>query len=229
MLDPARFTRIYDLHQRGYALLQWINTQLQRGTLDFEGVHENLNPVDAAAAWIERNLANLPERCRPSRAELREFASLFASFVRTSFELSPDTRIEKVSSCGCWCDMCTYLVRAPLLKLRRVGKGAAKDAKYLEVLYLEEALGTGADGSAIRAFVDDPGDGAADLAMATWGRELLRRAEFASQGDGVLVLWRTFAWTNGNPTRGFTLAATDVLAAEQRLLARFNAAGAGTD
>jgi hypothetical protein len=48
------------------------------------------------------------------------------------------------------------------------------------------------------------------LSMATWGAELPRRAEFASQGPAVLALWREFAWSRGKPRRDFKHRQSDL-------------------
>ena len=63
-----------------------------------------------------------------------------------------------------------------------------------------------------------------DVALATWGFEMLRRSEFASQGEAVLALWREFAWEAGRPRRGFRLTARAIVEAERRVRAVLDAA-----
>ncbi len=55
------------------------------------------------------------------------------------------------------------------------------------------------------------------IAIATWGAEMLRRSEFASQGEAVLALWREFAWEKGRPKRDFRITARAICEAERRI------------
>ena len=52
------------------------------------------------------------------------------------------------------------------------------------------------------------------VSMATYVYELIRRSSFASQGSGILALWREIAWDKTAPRKGFVLKAKDVLQAE---------------
>ena len=71
---------------------------------------------------------------------------------------------------------------------------------------------------------------AKDLAWATYGRELLRRTEFASQGIGVLVLWREIAWdAKGQISPKFRLSPERIIAAERRLIDRLAASASIED
>ena len=58
------------------------------------------------------------------------------------------------------------------------------------------------------------------VAIATWGAEMLRRSEFASQGEAVLILWREFAWDSGRLKRDFRITARAICDAERRIVER---------
>lgn len=62
-----------------------------------------------------------------------------------------------------------------------------------------------------------------ELAMATYAVELKRRSKLASQAEGVLVLWREFAWIpTGSPKRDFRLTARGILEAERTIVDRLS-------
>ena len=54
--------------------------------------------------------------------------------------------------------------------------------------------------------------------MTTYRNELIRRTRFASQGEGVLVLWRELAWEGTAPKKGFKLTTEDILNAEKTII-----------
>ncbi len=55
------------------------------------------------------------------------------------------------------------------------------------------------------------------ISLATYAAELIRRTAYASQGSAVLALWREIAWESGTPRERFSIAAEDVLHAEEYL------------
>jgi len=64
------------------------------------------------------------------------------------------------------------------------------------------------------------GEGATseDVALATYGSQLLARVEGRSSGPAVLALWREFAWNkSGSPKKHFKLEAEAIMDAETRL------------
>ena len=61
-------------------------------------------------------------------------------------------------------------------------------------------------------------DLATDVSMATWGAELLRRSEYASQGQAVLALWRQFAWQGNTPRPKFQITANKLITAERNIV-----------
>jgi hypothetical protein len=119
------------------------------------------------------------------------------SFLKTSFRLQPKA-VRVATDCGCRCSF-----ELKRLYVSRLAADAAPGA-------VDAVLGWA--------------DLREDVALATWGFEMLRRSEFASQGEAVLVLWREFAWEGGRPRRGFRLTARAIVEAERRVRAALDAA-----
>ena len=71
--------------------------------------------------------------------------------------------------------------------------------------------------------MDDPAL-SEQIALATYTTELIRRTEFASQGVGILALWREVAWEGSEPKKKFRLNPKKVLAAEARIRQTFQSA-----
>ena len=227
MFDSEILSEILDLHEKSFALLRWVKASLKRGTLSFSVVHRTTDSVDAAREWIERHLANLPADVRPRADRLPMFARLFVSFLTTSFRLK-GTSVRRVSDCGCWCSYCS-LIRAvgPTLELRTPNKKDYATARELKRIYLERtaselALEKSADAIQCVLAADEL---RRDLSLATWGTELIRRSEFASQGVAVMALWREFAWNGGSPRRQFILTANKILDAERKIVEALRATG----
>ena len=84
------------------------------------------------------------------------------------------------------------------LRARNPNKKAHAEALQLKQAYAE---GLGIDPNPVLM--------TRDLTVATYAHELIRRSKFASQGEGVLVLWREL---------GQMPTVDEVLAAERRLL-----------
>ena len=89
-----------------------------------------------------------------------------------------------------------------------------RDVDGLRLAHLDEGEGK------IQQILEDSAI-AEDLAWAAYGRELVRRTEFTSQGIGVLVLWREIAWdSKGRIKAKFKLAPVRMIAAEKKLIDR---------
>jgi hypothetical protein len=233
MFDVDQLRRTIDLQEKSYKLLLWVNENLKKGTLDFGVAHEAMSGSQAAAEWIRRHWANLPVLVRPDDDQLPEFAPLFSSYLTTSFELrdEPGTRLE--SPCGCYCSFCSYLVSADHLKVRKLTKKAQKESVALKRLYLKtlcDELGLSLSASVTESAMDDP-ELSNLISLASYAHELIRRTKFASQGEGVLVLWREIAWERGpqkgkpghsfqRPKKGFHLSAEKIVDAEKQIIAR---------
>jgi hypothetical protein len=219
MIDMLELRQVLLLHERTFALLRWVGSQLQRGSLDLSHVHTNMGIGEAAEDWIRRNLGNLPGEVRPSQDELAPFARLFASYLRTSFEIG-EKRMS--SSCGCYCSFCAYVSNAPYLKARALSKRAYATAKELKRIYLQELardIGVNASQSRLDELTSAESSLSRDLSIAAYAKELIRRTEFVTQGEGVYALWREFAWVNGHPDRRFKLTLNAVEQSQNIIIA----------
>lgn len=226
MFDREALETVVELQQKSYRLLQWVRDALGAGTLPFPTVHAAMDAAEAARMWLGRNWESLPRETRPERTELDAFAYLFVSYLQTSFDLieAPGTRL--VSSGRCYCAFCAYLVPGNSLRVRTPDQKAKRKARQMKELYLSglaRETGHAAAYAMIENLLGDPAL-AEEIAYATYGRELLRRSEFASQGEGVLVLWREIAWdARGKIKKNFVLSAERIGAAERTLAARLAA------
>jgi hypothetical protein len=220
MFDPQRIHDVVGLHEKSFALLRWVRASLKRGLLSFAVVHETTDTALAAAEWIERHLENIPEGARPRKEQLPMFSRLFVSFLTTSFQLNANA-LRLVSDCGCRCSYCAYLQAGPNLDPRYPSKKDARTALELRRIYLGNLAAEGrvANAGAVVDRLLGSSELTIDIALATWGAELLRRAEFASQGEAVLALWRQFAWENGAPKPKFQLTAAKLVEAEHKIVA----------
>jgi hypothetical protein len=226
MFNPNELAETIDLHQRSYELLKWVGRNLRGGKLEFSVVHEAVSNADAANEWLRRHWHNLPASGRPLENQLDAFAHLFASYLTTSFKLIEAPRNRVVSYCGCWCTYCTYLGQADRLQVRSPSKGAKRAADELKKVYLTY-LASEHDRHLsipqVETLIADPGLREA-LAMATYSHELIRRTKFASQGEGVLALWRQFAWTEKGAIKvKFKLDVDTILKAESRVVSHLRA------
>ena len=227
MFDSEELEQVVTLQQKSYLLLRWVNDALRGGTLNFNQVHAAADISVAAKEWVGRHFHSIPTDARPDETELEPFARLFASYLTTSFDLIAQPGKRLVSSSGCYCGFCSYLAAADHLRVRSPDKKARQRAHQMKDLYLASLAaeaGVSPSPAAREALLSDP-KSADDLAFATYGRELLRRSQFASQGEGVLVLWREIAWDQkGKVKKGFTLSAERILQAEAALVERLTQA-----
>lgn len=226
MFDSEELERVVSLQQKSYQLLRWVNDALRSGTLNFNKVHEAADVSVAAQEWVGRHFHSIPGEARPDVAELEPFARLFASYLTTSFDLIAQPSTRRVSSHNCYCAFCSYLAAADHLRVRTPDKKARQRAHQMKDLYLSSLTaeaGVTLPAADRQSLLSDP-KAADDLAFAAYGRELLRRSQFASQGEGVLVLWREIAWDEkGKVKKGFTLSAERMLQAEATLAQRLKA------
>ncbi len=216
MFDRDQVDEILDLQRRSYALLRWIDAKVQSGTLPLGSLHGALDASRAAAEWLSRNAASLPANTRPPEGKFEKFAHLFASYLVTSFEVSARKKIR--AACGC--ELCSYLVDVPNLRVRAPSNLDRQVAGQLKLDCLE-ALAVEAGVPLVRAelesIVGREPELARPLAIVAYVRELARRSEFRGQGRPVLALWRELAWKGGRPDKSFALTADEVLDAQDTI------------
>lgn len=223
MFDQKQLETVLRLHEKSYELLKWVKTALQQRMINFSVLHTTTDSASAAAEWIQRHLANIPNATRPEMSEVPLFSRLFVSFLQTSFDLSANTQIRTTTN-SCCCGFCTVIRMGPNLVPRTPSKRDFKTAAELKQLYLQR-VATDCQipniGEVVMKVLSETKFGI-ELSIATWGAELVRRSQFASQGEAVLALWREFAWKDSNPIRDFTITATLILKAEQAIVQRIN-------
>ncbi len=222
MFDADELERVVDLQGKSYRLLRWVGESLNGGTLTFNTVHEAMGLTEAARDWLTRHYASLPSEARPDdKADLPAFASLFASYLTTSFELIEKPGARRISSSRCYCSYCSYLSQANYLRARTPGKKAQASVRQMKELYLNALLADVAKvpdpHARANTVLENPALAPA-VSYATYGRELVRRSEWASQGEGVLVLWREIAWERGKLKKNFTLSARAITNAEAAIV-----------
>ena len=221
MFDSNDLQCVVGLQQKSYVLLKWVNEALRAGSLSFGAVHEAATLSEAATDWLRRTEASLPAAVRPDENNRAAFAHLFVSYLTTSYVLREEPgNIRITARHGCYCQFCSYLASANYLAVRTPDKKAAARAREMKDLYLF-ALAKEIDITLApaerEALITHPTLAGA-VTYATYGTELLRRSQFASQGEGVLVLWREMAWEKGRLKKGFVLSAERILASEAALV-----------
>ncbi len=208
------------LQEKSYRLLRWVQQRLRTSALKFDQVHQAMSISDAAEQWLRRHWNSLPHDARPQRQEdLEPFAHLLASYLATSFELKPQDLYWE-SYCGCRCRWCSYLVAGPRLKAKKVTKKARREAEQLKTVYLQglaQSLGRNLPQPRLEELAAAQ-EHQRQVSLATYGNELVRRTRFASQGEGILVLWREIAWKDNHPIKDFRLQADEMLQAQEHLL-----------
>lgn len=221
MFDRTQLETVLRLHEKSYELLKWVKSALKQGTISFSVVHTATDSTSAAAEWIQRHLANIPCAARPDAIEVPQFSRLFVSFLQTSFDLSANAQVRTTTK-SCCCGFCTTIQMGPNLVPRTPSKRDFKTAVELKQFYLQR-LATDFQitnsGDVIAKVLADS-NFKTELSMATWGAELVRRSQFASQGEAVLALWREFAWKDNHPIRDFTIKPSLILNAEQAISQR---------
>lgn len=219
MLDRAELRRAIALHEQAYGLFKWLNASMKRGQRALDGSLEALSFADAAAEWIRRWWSTLPTDHRPADADADAFAHLFASYLATSFRVVERSAVRACP--GCWC--CVHWIESKHLRARDPDRKARADAVELERSYLRglaAATGVAPSPAALEALTGDR-TLAVPLALATYATELIRRTRFASQGEGVLALWRTISRdAKGRRNPKFRLTADAALVAEATVRAR---------
>lgn len=227
MLSLPLLDRAVRLQRQSYALLRWMSEGIERGTLSFSGAHDSASLPAAALAFLNRHYESIPAEARPEKGDLVSSANLFATFLEGSFDLvqNPGKKLYSPEA-HCFCPMCSWLVAVPHLRPKKLAPADKLRADRLELgtlASLATELGLTLPDSAAAALASD-----ATLretrALATYGRDLLKRLDGVSEGASTLALWRRFAWAKeGSPIKGFVLSAANILAAERTLSHRIEA------
>jgi hypothetical protein len=148
-------------------------------------------------------------------------AALFASYLTTSFDVLDDPGARLVSNCGCFCDICAHLVRAPSLRPKKLTSGDKAHAQRMKITTLTALAaqnGRALSKEDAKKLLEDPA--LSELAaFVAYGELLLARMKGDPGDPAILALWRELAWTRaGSPKRDFELDAASILNAERALL-----------
>lgn len=230
MLVRNEVARAVELQARGYQLLQWLEKALAEGFIAPEAAHTYARMEDAARAWIERHYLNLPDAARPEREDVPEFSRLFSTYLTSTFDLEEDPGMRLYSpDAHCFCPSCSWMVRVPHLRPKKVGADDKKVAERMKRGFLRK-LALHASPPPRDAAVDEVlGDPTLREAVGliTYADDLLQRLRGVAVGPATLSLWRSFAWTpQGSPKKGFKLSTEAILLAQQTILARLQSPAA---
>jgi hypothetical protein len=224
MFAKDELSRAINLQKRSYELLQWVASAVKRGFISFNAAHSYSSVSSAAGDWIQRHYQNIPENARPSLSDLKDFSSLFTTYLENSFELvsSPGKQLYSPDA-HCFCQMCSWLVDAPNLKTKTP---TPKDKKRAQRMMIDiiNRIATENDvrlsDEQIEAIAKDPNLREAH-ALCAYGADLFQRMNGIAVGTAALVLWRNFAWLpSGSPKRKFELTADLILDAEKAIRER---------
>lgn len=223
MFVRDELSRAVDLHRRSYNLLKWLSSALSRGFIQFNRAHEYMDQNEAAKAWIESHLLNLPLDCRPEHDELEQFARFFATYLTTSFELVEKPATQLTSGCGCYCSFCAYAVAAPNLKTKKLDRRDKERARKLKLFALKQLAlecQTHFDEKHAVKLIESP-ETAESVSLVAYGQQLVARMRGVTEGPAVLALWRDIAWDKkGAPKKTFQLKVEDIVRAEESIANR---------
>jgi hypothetical protein len=170
--------RALDLQKRSYALLLWIGQSASR-LLDQQALGSWSSCVD----WLKHHWNDFPVELRPGLAELDAFAKMLTSFFTTSFHV--DVKNGKAR-----------LVRGQKFKNGQSKKHAAgktaetaAELSLMAIASLAETEGILLENDVSAAILNDEATSQA-LSLWSYGCELARRSQFASQGPAVHHLWK---------------------------------------
>jgi hypothetical protein len=224
MFTNEQMSRAVDLQERSYELLRWVSAAINKGFISFKAAHNYLSLSAAAEEWIARHYQNIPEAARPALEDMKDFSSLFATYLENSFELvsNPGKRLYSPGA-HCFCPFCSWLADAPNLKTRKLTSADRKRAQRMTLRalnHLATEQGVCLAETRGQAILEDASL-REHLALFTYGLDLWDRMKGIAVGPASLVLWRTFAWLpSGSPKKKFRLSAELFLQAEQAVKER---------
>jgi hypothetical protein len=187
-VNEQQIERTLKLHKLTYGLLMWLKEQAcdNRSLLDAKAV-ETMSSAKSCEEWVLRHLAMIPANLRPDTSDVPAFGHLFSSFFTTSFRVGQVRWWETVET--------TLVTSAKTFRDRRHKKHSERREEQAATELKRLALATLAEEERLqydpllteRAVTSETIS--RDLSLWTYVRELVRRAEFASQGTSVHRLW----------------------------------------
>lgn len=210
MLTNKELETAFEISQKAYLLLKWLEEAMNKKLYSPVSAHKNLSSSEAVEAWLVEHIKNLPERTRPnihSLAELKKFCNYFSTFLTTSFDIveKPGKRLYS-DDAHCFCPMCSWLINVSHLKPKKVSgldKKKAIKLKQNTLMQLCMNLQIVINTNDIEKFINNKAT-FESVSVITYGNELISRTKGHSNGASVLWLWRNFAWNkSGSPRKKF--------------------------
>jgi hypothetical protein len=176
------------LQKKAYGLLLWLKEQARRDSqlLNTDQI-QKFQGGDTCVHWVHWHLTTFPVQYRPESHEVEAFARLLSPFFMTSFRMDEDRAWNR--------DEMTLVAGAKKLAGRRHKRHVAKreqetvhELKSLALLAIAEEEELEIDHKVIETCMNTS-ETAAQVTLWTYGRELVRRCEFLSQGTAVHRLW----------------------------------------
>jgi len=221
--DNQQLAKALATRDHSYKLLMWISDAINKGLIQPSRAAHHSGGPDAAIEWLRSNYYHIPEKLRPTKRDLEEFASFFSTYLISSFDVveKPGTKGEGPAPTGCRCDLCMRIVNAPHLQAKKLYARDKRRADFLmaeQIAELAKDNRLDADDELVTRLVTDEST-RRYAAFVTYGHWLLRRMRGESDGPSILALWRLIAWDpRGGIRRGFTLHINDFKVAEEKLL-----------
>jgi hypothetical protein len=222
MLVVHDVRRAVELQTRAYQLLKWLEGALTSGLIGPEAAHVYTSMIDATRAWVIRHLENLPPSARPAPDDVVAFSKFFATYLTNTFDLeaNPGQRLYSPDA-HCFCPCCSWMVRVPHLRPKRLqpaDKKVAENLKRRFVRSLAQLQGVDLTDQALQWMLAQP-ELREPIGLCTYAEDLLERIDGVSVGAASLALWRSFAWTiKGSPKKGFVLTPEAIMMAQQTLV-----------
>lgn len=221
MLNERDIRYAVDLQRRSYRLLNWMAKAVEDGFIEFETAHEYSSFPEATKEWILSHYQNIPPSARVAREDLDDFCAFFSTYLENSFDLDSDPGMHLYSpNAHCFCPWCSWLVKAPALKTKKVTSADKRRARKMKTKVIRSIAaehGVDITPKTVDGIVDDAYFREI-VSLVTYGYDLLKRLKGIANGPAVLALWRGFAWhETGSPKHGFELKAAAIIQAEEQL------------
>jgi hypothetical protein len=210
MITDKQLSCAYDISQKAYLLLKWLEEAMNKKFFSPKSAHLNMSSSQAVEEWLIDHIENLPTHTRPniiSQDELKMFCNYFSSFLTTSFDIveKPGKRLYSEDA-HCFCPMCSWLINVSHLKAKKIHLNDKKKSDKLKKNTLTQLC--------IDLGIEYPVDDFKEIinsnktyesvSVITYGNELISRTKGNSNGASVLWLWRNFAWNKlGSPRKNF--------------------------
>ncbi len=181
--------RVVRLHKMAYDILLWLKQEgRSRPALLNQDRIRLLESGEAGVIWVKHHLNDLPLGIRPHPDDFRSVGFLLSSFFQTSF------RVGEVMT---WNGSSEITLMRGAKQIRDVRhqrhtdrreSQAVDELKRLALVALAEENDVSVLPELMEQALTNP-ETAPDLTLWSYGCELARRSEFASQGTPVHRLW----------------------------------------